>query len=148
MPYYTRDSKRDHNFDNHPYVFRLIGFSYAYMQFRNTVQPFQGGVSTRRRSTQRHQGRCWVLTAVQSLESCSTCKSATEVSQYMQNFFNFNSLLFSFFVSQTYASLYQQQDSTVNLDCQNMLYHGQWRGPGSMLQPLFAKPMHESVLHD
>ncbi|CAE7532664.1 tyrP-A, partial [Symbiodinium pilosum] len=32
-----------------------------------------------------------------------------DVSQYMQNFFNFNSLLFSFFVSQTYASLYQQQ---------------------------------------
>ncbi|CAE8662097.1 unnamed protein product [Polarella glacialis] len=29
----------------------------------------------------------------------------------MQNFFNFNSLLFSFFVSQTYASLYQQQES-------------------------------------
>ncbi|CAE7230263.1 tyrP-A [Symbiodinium sp. CCMP2592] len=34
-----------------------------------------------------------------------------DVSQYMQNFFNFNSLLFSFFVSQTYASLYQQQES-------------------------------------
>lgn len=32
-----------------------------------------------------------------------------EVSQYMQNFFNFNTLLFSFFVSQTYASLYAQQ---------------------------------------
>ena len=27
----------------------------------------------------------------------------------MQNFFNFNTLLFSFFVSQTYASLYAQQ---------------------------------------
>ncbi|CAK9048572.1 Tyrosine-specific transport protein 1 [Durusdinium trenchii] len=29
----------------------------------------------------------------------------------MQNFFNFNTLLFSFFVSQTYASLYAQQES-------------------------------------
>lgn len=28
----------------------------------------------------------------------------------MQNFFNFNTLLFSFFVSQTYASLYAQQE--------------------------------------
>jgi len=34
-----------------------------------------------------------------------------DVSQYMQNFFNFNTLLFSFFVSQTYASLYAQQES-------------------------------------
>eukprot|EP00931_Biecheleriopsis_adriatica_P056264 TRINITY_DN33335_c0_g1_i1.p1 TRINITY_DN33335_c0_g1~~TRINITY_DN33335_c0_g1_i1.p1 ORF type:complete len:724 (-),score=123.36 TRINITY_DN33335_c0_g1_i1:9-2180(-) len=34
-----------------------------------------------------------------------------DVSQFMQNFFNFNSLLFSFFISQTYASLYQQQES-------------------------------------
>ena len=34
----------------------------------------------------------------------------------MQNFFNFNSLLFSFFVSQTYASLYQQQDGHVCLE--------------------------------
>ena len=33
-----------------------------------------------------------------------------EVSQFMQNFFNFNTLLFSFFVSQTYASLYAQQE--------------------------------------
>ncbi|CAK9069287.1 unnamed protein product [Durusdinium trenchii] len=34
-----------------------------------------------------------------------------DVSQFMQNFFNFNTLLFSFFVSQTYASLYAQQES-------------------------------------
>ena len=38
-----------------------------------------------------------------------------EVSQYMQNFFNFNTLLFSFFVSQTYASLHAQQESHVKL---------------------------------
>jgi len=34
-----------------------------------------------------------------------------DVSQYMQNFFNFNSLLFSFFASRTYSVLYQQQES-------------------------------------
>ena len=34
----------------------------------------------------------------------------------MQNFFNFNTLLFSFFVSQTYASLYAQQERPVMLE--------------------------------
>mmetsp|Transcript_67852 Transcript_67852/g.126775 ORF Transcript_67852/g.126775 Transcript_67852/m.126775 type:complete len:708 (+) Transcript_67852:87-2210(+) len=34
-----------------------------------------------------------------------------DVSQYMQNFFSYNGLLFSFFASQTYAVLYSQQES-------------------------------------
>lgn len=34
-----------------------------------------------------------------------------DVSQFMQNFFNCCSLLFSFFISQTYTFLYQQQES-------------------------------------
>jgi len=34
-----------------------------------------------------------------------------DVSQFMQNFFNYNTLLFSFFASQTYSFLYQQQES-------------------------------------
>jgi len=33
-----------------------------------------------------------------------------DVSQYMQNFFNFNGLLFSFFLTTTYSVLYQQQE--------------------------------------
>ena len=42
----------------------------------------------------------------------------------MQNFFNFNSLLFSFFVSQTYASLYQQQAGPVRLERAPEMYGG------------------------
>jgi len=34
-----------------------------------------------------------------------------DVSQFMQNFFSYNGLLFSFFASQTYAVLYNQQES-------------------------------------
>ena len=33
VPYYNRDPKRDHNFDNHPYEGQLFGDARAYFRF-------------------------------------------------------------------------------------------------------------------
>jgi len=51
------------------------------------------------------------LMVASQLDSVALGVIKGDVSQFMQNFFNFNTLLFSFFVSQTYASLYAQQES-------------------------------------
>ena len=34
MPYYTKDPKRDHNFDNHPYIYIYVYTSRAYTIYR------------------------------------------------------------------------------------------------------------------
>ena len=38
MPYYNRDPKRDHNFDNHPYIYIYIYiYMYVYRGFSGSI---------------------------------------------------------------------------------------------------------------